>query len=115
MTKTDEKWLERIGQWRASGKTAEEFTVGQPYKASTLKWRAAELQRRSEGGKPYGKVGGAEPDSVRFARVVTRGRATAPHSVGGLVVEVSGARIVLSRGFDAELLTDVVRALGAVR
>jgi len=34
---------------------------------------------------------------------------------GGVVVEVSGARISLSRGFDAELLTDIVRALGAVR
>jgi hypothetical protein len=34
---------------------------------------------------------------------------------GGVVVEISRARISLSRGFDAELLTDVVRALGAVR
>jgi hypothetical protein len=45
MTKTDAKWLERIRQWKESGKTAEEFAVGQPFKASTLKWRAAELRR----------------------------------------------------------------------
>jgi hypothetical protein len=32
-----------------------------------------------------------------------------------VVVEVSGARITLSRGFDAALLDDVVRALEAVR
>jgi len=114
MTKTDEKWFERIRQWRESGKTAEEFTVGQPYKASTLKWRAAELQRRADGGKPYGK-GGAEPDAVRLTRVVTRGRDSSSAGTGGLVVEVSGARIALSRGFDAGLLTDVVRALGAAR
>jgi hypothetical protein len=114
MTKTDEKWLERIAQWRTSGKTAEEFTEGQPYKASTLKWRAAELQRRAEGGRPYGKEG-AEPDAVRLARVVTRSRNTMPHGTGGVVVEVSGARIALSRGFDAGLLAEVVRALGAVR
>jgi hypothetical protein len=30
-----------------------------------------------------------------------------------VVVEVSGARISLSRGFDAELFADVVRALAS--
>jgi len=39
MTKTDEKWLERVRQWKESGQTAEAFAVGQPFKASTLKWR----------------------------------------------------------------------------
>jgi hypothetical protein len=107
--------LSGSGKWRESGKTAEEFTVGQPYKASTLKWRAAELQRRAEGGKPYGK-GGAEADTVRLTRVVTRSRdSSSSVGAGGLVVEVSGARIVLSRGFDAGLLIDVVRALGVAR
>jgi hypothetical protein len=36
MTKTDAKWLERIRHWKESGRTAEEFAVGQPFKASTL-------------------------------------------------------------------------------
>ena len=114
MTKTDEKWLERVRQWKESGQTAEAFAVGQPFKASTLKWRAAELRRAAEGGERYGK-GHAVKGSIRLARVVSRARATAPTQGGGVVVEVSGARISLSRGFDAELLTDVVRALGAVR
>ncbi len=114
MTKTDEKWLERVRQWKESGQTAEAFAVGQPFKASTLKWRAAELRRAAEGGVRYGK-GHAVKGSIRLARVVTRARDSAPKQGGGVVVEVSGARISLSRGFDAELLTDVVRALGAVR
>lgn len=114
MTETDEKWLERIRLWKASGQTAEAFAVGQPFKASTLKWRAAELRRAAEGGKRYGK-GQAVNGSIRLARVVSRARDRAPTQGGGVVVEVSGARISLSRGFDAELLTEVVRALGAVR
>lgn len=114
MTKTDEKWLERIRLWKASGQTAEEFAVGQPFKASTLKWRAAEVRRAAEGGERYGK-GHAVKGSIRLARVVSRARATVPTQGGGVVVEMSGARISLSRGFDAELLIDVVRALGAVR
>jgi hypothetical protein len=32
-----------------------------------------------------------------------------------VVVEVSGARIALARGFDAALLVEVMRALGASR
>lgn len=114
MTKTDEKWLERIRLWKESGQTAEAFAVGQPFKASTLKWRAAELRRAAEGGERYGK-GQAGNAKIRLARVVTRARDSAPQPGGGLTVEVSGARISLSRGFDAELLTAVVRALGAVR
>ena len=115
MTKTDAKWLERVRQWKASGQTAEEFAVGQPFKASTLKWRAAELRRAAEGGGRYGK-GQAVGGSVRLARVVPVPRARDSASAsGGVVVEVSGARISLSRGFDAELLAEVVRALGAVQ
>jgi hypothetical protein len=113
MTKTEEKWTERIRQWQESGKTAEEFTQGHPYKAPTLKWRAAELRRQAEGGARYGKLS-ASTKSIRMARVVTRGGAAADVTAsGGLVVEVSGARISLSRGFDAELFADVVRALAS--
>ena len=114
MTKTEEKWVERIRKWQESGKGAEEFAQGQPYKASTLKWRAAELRRQGEGLARYGKPS-ASRKSIPMARVVIRRGATggAPGSSGGLVVEVSGARISLSRGFDAELFAEVVRALGS--
>jgi len=114
MTKTDEKWAERIREWKESGKTAEEFTAGQPYKASTLKWRAAELRRSAEGGGRYGK-GRTARGSIRMARVVSRGRANTPRIGGSVVVEVSGVRIALSRGFDAELRSEVVRARGGGR
>ena len=114
MTETDKKWLERIRLWKASGQTAEAFAVGQPFKASTLKWRAAGLRRAAEGGERYGK-GQEVNGSIRLARVVSRARDRAPAQGGGVVVEISGARISLSRGFDAELLTEVVRALGAAR
>jgi transposase len=104
MTKTDEKWVERIREWKGSGKTAEEFTAGQPYKASTLKWKAAQLRRSGER---------VSAGPIPMARVVSRGRVEVARGASGVVVEVSGARISLSRGFDAELLSEVVRALGA--
>ncbi len=113
MTETDEKWLERIRLWKASGQTAEAFAVGQPFKASTLKWRAAQLRRAAEGARS-GR-GHARDGAIRLARVVSRARDSTPGQGGGVVIEVSGARISLSRGFDAELFSAVVRALGAVR
>jgi hypothetical protein len=117
MTTTDEKWAERIRQWQESGKTAEEFAAGQPFKASTLKWRAAELRRSAQGGERYGKGRARGPGRpIRLARVVTRKSSARQQGAGpGLVVEMSGARIGLSRGFDAELLAEVVRALGGSR
>lgn len=72
--------------------------------------------RTDGGGKRYGK-GTSVDGSVRFAQVVpvprARARAAAPSAV--VVVEVSGARIALSRGFDAALLVEVVRALEGIR
>ena len=84
--------------------------MGQPFKPSTLKWRAS-VQRRAGERQPKGR---ALTESIRMARVVSRSRVTQRAS-SGLVVEVSGARIALARGFDAELLAEVVRALGASR
>lgn len=118
MMKTDEKWVERIRQWKGSGRTAEEFAIGQPFKASTLRWKASELRRASERAASEAKVAAtAGSGSVRMARVVPRQSVEVARglSLSTMMVEVSGARISLARGFDASLFQDVVRALGGVR
>jgi hypothetical protein len=93
--KTEEKWAERVRQWRASGETAEEFASRHGYAASTLHvWSS--------------RVGRAQ--GPRFLRLVPR---AATGTAGAeLVVEVGGARVRVTAGFDAGLLTEVVRALG---
>jgi hypothetical protein len=111
MTATESKWSERIREWKDSGKGAEEFASGRPYKPSTLKWWATELRRRADGRSRTSKPRATKP--IRMARVVRQARAQAPGNA--LVVEVSGARISLARGFDAGLLAEVVRALGGAR
>ncbi|MCL4775776.1 MAG: hypothetical protein KJZ98_17710, partial [Burkholderiaceae bacterium] len=111
MTETESKWAERIREWKSSGKGAEEFASGRAYKPSTLKWWATELRRRADGRQRATKPRAAK--AIRLARVVRRTRA--PAAGQAMVVEVSGARISVARGFDAELLADVVRALGGAR
>jgi hypothetical protein len=111
MTGTERKWVERVHEWKDSGKRAEEFATGRPYKASTLRWWATKLRRGPERSSEWGA------DSIPMARVVRRSHprelelGPADIAARGVVVEVSGARIAVTRGFDAELLSEVVRVL----
>jgi hypothetical protein len=106
MTPTAAKWDERVRDWRASGKTAEEFAVGQNFEATTLRYWASRLKTEasSKAGPPMARV------------VRRRSRKDRDDGAGGDVeVIVGGARIVVRRGFDAELLREVAAALGAAR
>lgn len=105
-------WAERVRAWQESGKTLEEFSAGQPYKPLTLRWWASELRRRDRAGSGRGRKPRAAT-SIKLARVVRR--AAPQPETRPLAVEVSGARIMVERGFDAALLFDVVRALGGGR
>jgi transposase len=104
MTKaTEAKWQSRVAEWRASGETAEAFAAGKGYEASTLRFWSSQLRR-----KGAGVVAAAEP-TVTMARVV---RARSTMSAAGVTVTVGRASVVVTRGFDAELLREVIAALG---
>ena len=114
MTKTEAKWSEEVRQWRESGEDLAKFVVGKPYKAATLRWWATELRRREREGELGRRRTKGSGVRIRMARVV-RGAQPDRAPARSVVVEVSGARISLQRGFDAELLGAVVRALGGAR
>ena len=102
MTETEAKWSERVREWRASGKTAEEFAEGRGFKGSTLRYWASTLRRAETG------TGRARKPRVRLVRVVTR-----PAAAGAsLEVAVGAARVTVRPGFDALLLRQLVDALG---
>jgi hypothetical protein len=109
MTATQTKWAERVQAWRASGKTAEEYASAFEFQASTLRYWASRL-----------KTASAEKPSA-MVRVVRRATsALVAESAGSDVqseveVAVGGARILVRRGFDAELLRQVAAALGGAR
>jgi len=105
-------WSARVHAWRESGLTAAEFAADKPYKGSTLLWRSCQLGRNSDAGAqrqaPKARGAAKGTKKIVLAEVVRR----APEKVHGRVlVEVAGARISVDRGFDAALLTEVVRAL----
>jgi hypothetical protein len=103
MTTTESKWAARVEAWRSSEKTAEEFASGQGFEPSTLRYWASRL-RAAARKRPT--------PAVRMARVV---RPEGTQDAKSVEVIVGNARIAVMRGFDAELLREVVAALGAGR
>ena len=114
MIGTAEKWAERVREWRASGKTAEEYASGFDFEPSTLRYWASRLKSEATAAKQT-----PAPTLVRVVRrrrpasqrrlADTPGREPAPEPA--MEVVVGAARIVVRRGFDAELLRQVAAAL----
>src|SRR5271165_242533 len=93
-------WEERVRAWRESGQPCAEFARSHDYSEKALRWWSSEFRRRSR----------PEP-TVKMARVVRR----AESFHGEMTVAVAGASIGVRRGFDAELLRQVVQALTGAR
>jgi len=110
VTETESKWAERVGQWRASGKTAREFAAGQGFEASTLRYWASQLNRTRPGKPVVLSAPAAAVAHVRMVRVRRKPRAA---SAEAMVVWIGAACIELRAGFDRGLLREVVDALGA--
>ena len=110
MTSTEAKWAERVREWRASGKTAEEFAAAFEFEASTLRYWASRLKTGAD------KVGPVIAQVVRRRRRSLSPQGSATSSPAHEVEVVIGvARIVVRRGFDVELLREVAAALGSAR
>jgi hypothetical protein len=105
MTPTEVKWSERVGEWKASGQSADEFSQGREFKASTLRWWASRIGRGAVGERRK-----ARSARVRMVRVVPREKSDA-----ALTVRVGGAQIDVRAGFDGSLLRELVAALGGER
>ena len=101
MTATESKWAVRVEEWRSSGKTAEAFSEGQGFRPTTLRYWASVLRTAAR-----------KKQAVPMARVV---RQQPSQGQGNVELVVGNARIVLGRGFDAELLREVMTALGGTR
>ncbi len=99
---TRAKWERRVARWKASGLTAAEFAAGRGYSPATLKWWSSRLGPR---GLPDA-VGSAVP----LARVVVRDEpaAVAETAETPVVLELEQLRIAVRRGFDPEVLRQVL-------
>jgi len=95
MRATRAQWAERVRRWRASGRTAREFAAREGLHPRTLQWWSSALRRA--------------PKPPAFIELSVPVAPTTPARIEVVVRE--GVRIVVSGGFDAELLRQVVAAL----
>ena len=98
--------MERVRQWRTSGKTAEDFAQSEEFEASTLRYWASRL-KHADGAESEAAGSGVRMVRVKRARTAS---AEAP-----LLVLVGNARVEVRAGFDEAILRKVVDALGGGR
>jgi len=103
---TSAKWRKRVARWRASGETAAEFSAGQGFAASTLRWWSSRLGREA-GGR-------AATAMVRIAQLVRVPDAVTARP-SAVVIELldASARITVETGVDRETLAAVLAAIDA--
>ena len=110
------RWAELVEAWEASGRTASAFAAEQEITESSLRWWKTELSRRArKQGARHSPGPVRRTTRVAVARVVREGEAppvAAERPKGSIELVLDGARVVLAPGFDAQLLREVVRALG---
>ena len=108
-------WVERIEEWSRSGQSATEFAEGKPFTSGTLTWAASQLRKgaQGKGKRRVGESRAKQQRKIRLAEVVRRPSKTPVAQ--SVVVEIGGAVISVRRGFDRDLLQDVVGALRGAR
>jgi hypothetical protein len=94
-------WAKRVAEWRASGESASVFAAGRGFAPATLRWWASRGPRRDAG---LVRVVTPPPSTV-----VARARETA------IEIEIAGARVLVTSGFDRAALADVLAALREAR
>src|SRR5437763_1852516 len=123
MTATEAKWAERVREWQASGRTAEQYAEGQGFKPSTLRFWASRLRSMAK-AIAMPAIPRGEPAGVQMVRVRRRsGSAASPiaasasadvatSSSATIVIAIGAVRIEVQRGFNRALLGEIVEALG---
>jgi len=97
--RTEQEQAREVEAWRRTNQTAYAFAKANGYSKQSLRRWAEQYDKRT-----------SRLPAIEFARVDVVREVPAE-----LVVEVGGARVRVQRGFDAELLRNVVETLGTRR
>jgi hypothetical protein len=104
MSDTVETWKKRIASWRASGKTADQFSKGRPWSPNTLRWWASRLGRASTI---------APAPVLRVAQLVRSSAPVERERGGSIIVDALDARlrITIEVGAERETVATIVGVL----
>jgi hypothetical protein len=110
MADTKAIWRARVTAWRASGKTAEEYSAGQGFAVGTLRWWSSRLGRE-------GTAASMANSGIRLAKVVRSpepAAVVAPSGRGAIIIEMHDARVrvLVEAGVDRATLSTVLELVG---
>ena len=110
MSDTKATWRSRVAAWRASGKTAEEYSASQGFAVGTLRWWSSRLGR--EGIPPS-----VATSDIRLAKVVRSSEPAVvvpPPRRGAIIIEMHDARVrvLVEAGVDRATLSTVLELVG---
>jgi hypothetical protein len=112
---TRAEWLERVRAWKASGKTRAEFALTGDYSERSLGWWAWKLGSEGEVLKPKQpspkQSRRKKPRPLELVEVVS----LSEPSPSPMTMRVGAVEVLVSRGFDRELLGSVLEVLEARR
>jgi transposase len=112
-------WATRVKDWEASGKTAQEFCAGRPFKAKNLVWWSSHFRRKGAAapkkqGMSWARVvrGAAKPaGNPPSPTEPTDSDRTGRRTAQPIVIQIGGARIQLMPDGDQSALIAVFEAL----
>jgi tRNA threonylcarbamoyladenosine modification (KEOPS) complex Pcc1 subunit len=113
MSDTKATWRSRVAAWRASGKTAEEFSASQGFAVGTLRWWSSRLGRE-------GTPASVANSDIRLAKVVRSIEPVvvgAPGARGAVVIEMHDGRVrvLVEAGVDRATLSTVLELVGVAK
>jgi len=104
--RTNDEWRVLLAEQRASGQSQEEWCAANGVNLYTLRDRASRLKKLERASDPDPE----QPDSVSAGWMeITPERL--PTGTAGISIEREGFIVTVKSGFDADLLTDVLRAV----
>jgi hypothetical protein len=111
INETERRWGERVAEWQASGLTSKAYCEGRPFTAGGLRHWAHRLRKAAR----VKATSLARRRAVRVVRVERVADTTSLAAPGGaaLTVEIGGARLAVTAGFDAGTVRAVMEVLVA--
>ena len=115
---TDMKtWEQRVAAWRSSGQSARAYSEDREFSVHMLRYWARQAGKGGPARAARTPTAAAKP-AVRLARVIRADAgagaqaAASTSTTGTVTIEVGGARVAVTPGFDRPTLAAVLEVLG---
>ena len=109
--RTNDEWRVLLAEQRASGQTQPEWCEANGINLYTFRDRSSRLKKMYEAPAPEAKAAKPEQSETASAGWMDITPDKLPEKDAGIIIERGGFAVAVKFGFNADLLTDVLRAV----